>query len=242
MVDFVAGWPSPGFKFAIVQQGEVAAASRAGAAATASAEAAGCSTSSSSSSSCAASAARECLASVVAAFVTRYLLPANTAHNVLVADAGRSVFVLPRQVQRGGGAEAGVMAVALAEICGLAIVYTEEDYAGTRAASATPAAPTAATPAGSASAAVATTTPAGDASSSAILTVDAAASPADGTAAASGDSAGSLGAMTPERYCGALRDFALSDEELRLLADGIKTVVGEATGALTLVPPAPGSA
>lgn len=54
---------------------------------------------------------------------------ANVAHNVLCADRGRRVYVIPRQLQpeRGGPAE-GAMAVALAECCGLAITYSDAAY------------------------------------------------------------------------------------------------------------------
>jgi len=53
----------------------------------------------------------------------------NIAFNLLVTDAGRAVYVLPRRHQgaEGGGAEAGQLAVALAEMCGLAIVYSQAD-------------------------------------------------------------------------------------------------------------------
>ena len=47
-----------------------------------------------------------------------------------MSDAGRRVFVVPRQMQSvSGPAVDGQMAVALAEVCGLAITYSEKSYA-----------------------------------------------------------------------------------------------------------------
>ena len=57
------------------------------------------------------------------------LVSANIAHNILIADNARTTFVIPRQHQRGGGANEGRLAVAFAESCGLAIVYTPESFA-----------------------------------------------------------------------------------------------------------------
>jgi hypothetical protein len=51
------------------------------------------------------------------------LTSSECAHNLLLADRGATVYVLPRAHQAGGGAEDGRMAVAFAETCGIAIVY-----------------------------------------------------------------------------------------------------------------------
>jgi hypothetical protein len=56
------------------------------------------------------------------------LQEANIAHNVLVSNSGLLVYLVPRQLQRGGPSEDGSMAVALAEICGLAVTYSEESF------------------------------------------------------------------------------------------------------------------
>jgi len=68
------------------------------------------------------------LARAAGGFVADALIRRDIAHTLLIGPAGRTVYVLPRQHQRGGGAEAGELAVALAESCGLAIVYTQEAY------------------------------------------------------------------------------------------------------------------
>lgn len=54
----------------------------------------------------------------------------EVAHNLLLADRGRTVYVLPRAHQAGGGADEGRMAVAFAESCGIAIVYSQAVFDG----------------------------------------------------------------------------------------------------------------
>jgi hypothetical protein len=73
--------------------------------------------------------------------VVSHLTRHEIAHNLLLADRGGSVYVLPRAHQAGGGADEGRMAVAFAEVCGIGIVYsqavfdgfTEAEYAATLA-------------------------------------------------------------------------------------------------------------
>jgi hypothetical protein len=90
-------------------------------------------------------AATAALANATGELIAR-LTASNTPHNLLISDHGRTVMVMPRAVQvirnrlypsslnltwclsglqRGGGAEDGVLAIALAEICGLGILYTQ---------------------------------------------------------------------------------------------------------------------
>jgi GDP-D-glucose phosphorylase len=58
--------------------------------------------------------------------VSERLVDADIPHNVLVADRGRSVYVLPRQKQRQTGD--GSIQIALAESCGLGIYYDARAY------------------------------------------------------------------------------------------------------------------
>jgi len=59
-----------------------------------------------------------------------HLVAANIAHTVLVAGSGTEFYIMPRQPQSGPGAEGGQLVIALAEACGLGIVYSEDDFAG----------------------------------------------------------------------------------------------------------------
>jgi diadenosine tetraphosphate (Ap4A) HIT family hydrolase len=70
------------------------------------------------------------LAATAGAFLER-LVARDTAHTVLLADAGATALVLPRALQRADAdpAATGRLVVALAEICGYAIVYTADDFA-----------------------------------------------------------------------------------------------------------------
>jgi hypothetical protein len=58
-----------------------------------------------------------------------HLIVANIAHTVLVAGSGTEFYIMPRQPQSGPGAEGGQLVIALAEACGLGIVYSEDDFA-----------------------------------------------------------------------------------------------------------------
>jgi hypothetical protein len=64
---------------------------------------------------------------VIGGFCMR-LVKLDIPHNLLICEHGTRVIVIPRQAQRGGGAEVLELAVALAESCGLAIVYTQEAF------------------------------------------------------------------------------------------------------------------
>jgi hypothetical protein len=59
-----------------------------------------------------------------------HLIAANIAHTVLVSGSGTAFYIMPRQPQSGPGAEGGQLVIALAEACGLGIVYNEDDFAG----------------------------------------------------------------------------------------------------------------
>lgn len=56
------------------------------------------------------------------------LVARDVPHTLSICDGGRTVFVLPRKPQHGAGAEAGELVVAMAEACGLGIVYSAEDF------------------------------------------------------------------------------------------------------------------
>ena len=64
--------------------------------------------------------------------VADHLTSSDIAHNLLISRS--SVYVLPRQHQRGGGANEGVMAVAFAEACGIAVVYSQAAFDAMREA------------------------------------------------------------------------------------------------------------
>ena len=60
-----------------------------------------------------------------------HLVADNIAHTAYICDGGRAVIVLPRLQQVGtGAAEGAAMVIAMAEICGLGIVYSEADFDG----------------------------------------------------------------------------------------------------------------
>ena len=104
----LVGWPLTGFSFDVQQS-------------------VGGATSVGSQQLAAASDVRKLLSATVGAFIS-HLRVTNTAHNVLLSDCGARVIVLPRQHQRGCGADGGAMAVAFAESCGLAIMYSQEAF------------------------------------------------------------------------------------------------------------------
>ena len=112
-VEELSGWPLGGFKFgllapALTPDGGAAAARAVGAGPPP---------------PLAAAALGAAAGALVACMVA-----GDCAHNLLLADRGATVFVLPRAHQAGGGADDGRMAVAFAETCGIGIVYSQSVY------------------------------------------------------------------------------------------------------------------
>lgn len=128
----LTGWPLRGLRFALRRAADVAAAAETGGAAAAADD-----------------GRRPPLhhprhvaaLGAAAGAVVSHLTAHEIAHNLLLADRGATVYVLPRAHQSGGGADEGRMAVAFAEVCGIGIVYsqavfdsfTEAEYAATLA-------------------------------------------------------------------------------------------------------------
>lgn len=138
----LAGWPTGGFVFSVVSPGVAAvppaaappgsSSEEGGAGSGAGARPGGEAAAAASSSALAAAAAPldthalAVLAQAAGGFAAG-LASSSIAHNLLLTrDA---VFVIPRALQEGRGAEEGRLVVALAEVCGLGIVYSAEAWA-----------------------------------------------------------------------------------------------------------------
>lgn len=100
----LTGWPLGGFRFALVQQQRPAASAPARPAP---------------------HPRHVARLASAAGSVIAHMTSHEVAHNLLLADRGATVYVLPRAHQAGGGADEGRMAVAFAESCGIGIVYTQ---------------------------------------------------------------------------------------------------------------------
>ena len=111
-VSELSGWPLGGYKFALRPDG-----------------AAGSDSVSSDSATLQAPHPRHVAAlGAAGGALTSHMTACDVAHNLLLADGGATLYVLPRQHQKGLGADEGRMAVAFAESCGIGIVYSQHVF------------------------------------------------------------------------------------------------------------------
>ena len=123
-VEELSGWPLGGFRFSLRY-----AASPSTAPDASSAPAAAPAAQSEHLSSLPAPPPRHAAAlGAAAGAVVAHMTSHDIAHNLLLADRGASVYLLPRAHQTGLGADEGRMAVAFAESCGIGIVYSQQVF------------------------------------------------------------------------------------------------------------------
>jgi hypothetical protein len=117
-LDALVGWPLGGFRFRVAPDAAVGGEEG-------SSDGGGCGGGGSGE----APPARHVRALAAAAgALVEHMVASEVAHNLLLADRGRTVYVIPRLHQSGAITEDGRMGVAFAETSGIAIVYSQEVF------------------------------------------------------------------------------------------------------------------